>query len=68
MPLYFFDIHWADDRELTDEAMWFPNLEQAEAEAEETAVEIARKLGRDRVKVRIRDHLKRTQSEIEVSS
>jgi hypothetical protein len=67
MPLYFFDVQFADDRELTDEAMWFPNLEQAELEAQGTAEEILRKLGKERVTVRIRDHCRRIQSEIDVS-
>ena len=48
-------------------SMWFPNMEQAELEAEETAKEIIRELGKEHVKVRIRDHQKRIQSEIDVS-
>jgi hypothetical protein len=67
MPLYYFDLEFDDDRALTDEGLWFPNLEQAEREAQGTAEEIIRNIGVPRVNVRIRDRHKRIQRKLVVS-
>jgi hypothetical protein len=67
MPLFYFDFWYKDDRALTDEGMWFPDLGMAEREAREIAAQIASKLGVKRVGVCIRDHDMRVQREIVVS-
>jgi hypothetical protein len=63
MPLYYFDLKF-DDRELSGEVLWFPDLKQAELEAQGTAEEIIRRLGIQKVTVLIRDQHKRIQSEL----
>ena len=63
MPLYYFDLKF-DDRELSGEVLWFPDLKHAELEAQGTAEEIIRRLGIQRVTVLIRDQHKRIQSEL----
>ena len=63
MPLFFFDVRF-DERTLTDEGLWYPNLKQAELEAQGAAEEIIRKLGSRKVTVTIRDQHKVVQKKI----